>query len=83
MVSLITVASLVTVELYSSYLLRKMVNWEELDRQVREYLQVLRKNGAPVNTAIVIACGDGIVRSEDVNLLAVNGGDINWGYYLI
>ena len=37
---------------------------EELDGQVGDYLQVLRKNGAPVNTAVVIACGDGIVRSK-------------------
>ena len=49
---------------------------EELDRQVRDYLQVLRKNGVIVNTAIVIAFGDGIVRSKDANLLAINGGSI-------
>ena len=37
---------------------------KELDGQIRDYLQVLRKNGAPVNTAVVIACSDGIVRSK-------------------
>ena len=47
---------------------------EELDRQVRDYLQVLRKNGITVNTAIVIACGDGITRSKDANLLAIMVG---------
>ena len=49
---------------------------EDLDSQVCDYLPVLRKNGAPVNTAIVIACGDGIVRSKDANLLAINDGSI-------
>ena len=37
---------------------------------------MLRKNGAPVNTAVVIACSDGIIRSKDANLLAINGGSI-------
>ena len=51
-----------------------MLIGEDLDRQVRVYLQVLRNNGAPVNTAAVIACGNGIIRSKDANLLAINGG---------
>ena len=55
---------------------RPLLLGEELDKQVCDYLQVLRNNGAAVNTAIVIACGDGIVRSKDVNLLAINGGSI-------
>ena len=59
---------------------------EEIDRQVHDYLQVLRKNGATVNTAIVIACGDTIVRSKDANLLAINGGSItlckDWAKYI-
>lgn len=66
---------------------RPLLIGEELDQQVREYLQALRKNGAPVNTAIVIACGDGIVRSKDANLLAVNGGSItlskDWAKYIL
>ena len=60
---------------------------EELDRQVRDYLQVLRKNEAPVNTAVVIACSDGIVRRKDANLLAINGGSItlskDWAKYIL
>ena len=66
---------------------RPLLIGEDLDRQVRDYLQVLRKNGAPVNTAIVIACGDGIVRSKDANLLAINGGSItlskDWAKYIL
>ena len=48
----------------------------ELDRQVQSYLTSLRKNGAVVNTAIVMACAEGIVRSKDSNLLCSNGGHI-------
>ena len=48
----------------------------ELDRQVQSYLTSLRKNGAVVNTAIVMACAEGIVRSKDSNLLSSNGGHI-------
>ena len=66
---------------------RPLLIGEELDKQIRDYLQVLRKNGAPVNTAIVIACGYGIVRSKDANLLAINGGSItlskDWAKYIL
>ena len=34
----------------------------------------VRVNGAVVNTAITIACAEGIVRSKDSSLLASNGG---------
>lgn len=44
---------------------------EELDKQVCDYLYVLR-NGSPVNAAIVIACGEGIVKSKGENFLAAN-----------
>ena len=56
---------------------------EELDKQVRAYVTSLRSNGAVVNTAIVMSCAEGIVKSHDSNLLASNGGHIlltkNWG----
>ena len=62
-----------------------MLVWEDLDRFVITYR--LRKNGAPVNTAIVIAFSDGIVRSKDANLLAINGGRIisfkDWSKYIL
>ena len=52
--------------------------------QVREYLNALR---AVVNTAIAIACAEGIVSSKDSNLLSCNGGHISlskhWGKYLL
>ena len=59
---------------------RPLLLGEELDKQVRDYLQVLRNNGAAVNTAIVIACGNGIV-------MAINGGNItllkDWAKYIL
>ncbi len=60
---------------------------EKLEMQVRAYLYALRDNGAVVNTAIAIGCAEGIVRSEDSNHLACNGGHIDlttdWGKHLL
>ncbi len=59
----------------------------ELDRQVQVYTTTLRKNGAVVNTAIVMACAEGIVHNKDSNLLSSNGGYISltkdWGKSLL
>ena len=56
---------------------------EKLDEQIRQYLTTLRKAGAVINTAIVLACAEGLVKSENSNLLACNGGHIvltrDWG----
>ncbi len=60
---------------------------EELDKQIRAYLASMRECGAVVNTAIAIACAEGIARSKDSNLLATNGGHIPltryWGKNLL
>ena len=50
---------------------------EELDKQVRPYLASMREHGAVVNTAIAIACAEGIVGSKDSNHLATIGGHIS------
>ena len=55
---------------------RPLLLGEELDKQVQAYLTSFRESGAVVNTAITMACAEGIVRSADSNLLAVNGGHI-------
>ena len=55
---------------------RPLLLGEELDKQVRSYLTSFRENGAVVNTAIAMACAEGIVKSADSNMLAVNGGHI-------
>ena len=66
---------------------RPLLLEEELEMQVRAYLTTLRENGAVVNTAIAIACAEGIVRNKDSNLLAPNGGHIaltkHWGRHLL
>ena len=59
----------------------------ELDVQVQAYVNALRLNGRIVNTAIVIATGEGIVKDHDSNLLCENGGHIkltkDWAKYLL
>ena len=66
---------------------RPLLLGAELDRQVQAYINSLRKSGAVVNTAIVMACAEGIVRSKDSNLLSSNGGHISltkdWGKNLL
>ncbi len=56
-------------------------------RYKHNYITVLCQNGAVVNTAILIACANGVVRSYDSNLLACNGGHIllskHWVKYLM
>ena len=37
----------------------------------------MRANGCPINTAIVIATGQGIVKDYDSNLLSENGGRLS------
>lgn len=50
-------------------------------------LVFLRQNGAVVNTAITMACAEGVVKSYDRNLLECNGGHISltkhWAKYLM
>ena len=41
---------------------------EELDKQVQEYITYMQSTGTTVNTAVVIACAEGILMHEDVNL---------------
>ena len=66
---------------------RPLLMGAELDRQVQAYVTTLRKNGAVVNTAIIMACAEGILRSKDSNLLCSNGGYISltkdWGKSLM
>ena len=49
---------------------------EELDGQVKMYITALRSNSAVINSAIVMACAEGLVKSHDSNLLQSNGGHI-------
>ena len=60
---------------------------ENLDKQVQSYLIARRDRGGVVNTAIMLACAEGIVKNYDSNLLAANGGHLvltsNWGKSLL
>ena len=62
---------------------RPLLLGEELDRQVQAYLTNLRECGGVVNTAIAMACAEGVVKSADANMLGCNGGHIHitrdWG----
>lgn len=64
-----------------------MLLGKELDKQVQAYLAAFRERGAVVNTAIAIACAEGIVKNTDRNLLRCNGGHIDltkhWAVYLL
>ena len=46
---------------------RPLMLSQDLDKQVQSYLAALRESGAVVNTAIVIACAMGVVKSHDSN----------------
>ena len=60
---------------------------EELDERVQRYLIALRERGAVINTSIVLACAEGLLKNQDSNLLASNGGPIvltkSWGKCLL
>ena len=59
---------------------------EELDRQVRIYLNVVRERGGVVNTAIIIAVGTDIVM-KDRKFMAYGGEDVvlskDWAKYVL
>jgi len=42
---------------------------KELDRQVQDYIKYLRKRGTAINTTVVMATAEGIVKSHDPTLL--------------
>ena len=47
-----------------------------LDKEVQEYVKNLREAGAVINSSIVRAAAEGIVKNHDSNLLQCNGGHI-------
>jgi len=66
---------------------RPLLLGEEMDKEVRTYIIELSARGCPINTAIVIATGVGIMKYCDSNLLFENGGHISltkdWAKYLL
>ena len=53
---------------------RPLLLGDELDKQVQEYVKYMRDRGTAVNTTVVMAAAEGIVKSKDANLLNNNGG---------
>lgn len=49
---------------------RPLLVGDDIDQQVKEYLKYLQKHGSAVNTVVVIAAAEGVIRSIDANLLA-------------
>ena len=49
-----------------------------IDKPIKKYLTILCAKGAIVNSAIVIASAEGIVKSEDETLLQVNDGHLSF-----
>ena len=43
---------------------------------MRTYITDLQSNGSLFNTAIALGVAEGVVKNEDSNLLATNGGHI-------
>ena len=65
---------------------RPLLLGSELDKQVQAYLTTLCTYGAVVNTAIAMACAEGIAKSHGSNQLECNGGATaltkHWAKYL-
>ena len=53
---------------------RPLLLGDELDKQVQEYVKYMRNRGIAVNTTVVMAAAEGIIKSKDANLLNNNGG---------
>ncbi len=62
---------------------RPLLLGDELDKQVQAYITNLRSGHAVVNTAIVLALAEGIVKGSDPSLSVCNGGSVDltkdWG----
>ena len=49
---------------------------EELDDKVKNYVQALRINGAPIGSSIVMAAGEGLIKAHDRTMLVQLGGHL-------
>ena len=60
---------------------------KEFERRVKAYVTSFRQSGAVVNSTMVVACAEGIVKSYDSNLMECNGGCISlsksWAKHLV
>ena len=59
---------------------RPLLLGNELDDRVKKYIKGARAVGTPVDSTVVMACGEAIVRRTDKNLLKENGGELKEQY---
>ena len=50
----------------------------DTDGDVQKFITALRKSGTPVNTLVILAAAEGIIKSKDRTLLAGYGGHIKF-----
>ena len=62
---------------------RPLMIEEKLDKHVQEYITCMRSTGTTVNTAVVIACAEGILMHEDAALLTRVNLSKGWVQYLL
>ena len=62
---------------------RPLLIGEELDKHVQECITYKRSTGTTVNTAVVIACAEGILMHEDAALLTRVNLSKGWAQYLL
>ena len=55
---------------------RKVMLGEELDDKLKNYVQALRINGAPIGSSIVMAAGEGLIKAHDRTMLVQLGGHL-------
>ena len=48
----------------------------DVDEDVQKFITALRKSGTPVNTPVILAAAEGIIKSRDHTLLVEHGGHI-------
>ena len=65
---------------------RSLALWD-VDEDVQKFITALRKSGTPVNTPVILAAAEGIIKSRDRTLLVEHGGHIrltkNWAVSLM
>ena len=62
---------------------RPLMIGEELDKHVQVYITYMQSTGTTVNTAVVIACAEGILMHEDAALLTRVNLSKGWAQYLL
>ena len=62
---------------------RPLMNEEELDKHMQEYITYMQSTGTTINTAVVKACAESILMHEDAVLLTRVNLSKGWVQYLL